>query len=160
MCRLEDYDSLQLLPAHRETLKSELHIWHKHYLPIGKTVLDVGAGCGETAYFYLRHGAERVICIESNPEAIRMLHANFNHDARVLILEATIDSVKVDIEGGEDKMVLETHFIPYFKHLHTFNHSYGISLWKIQKSHIVIPKTLHSMRITIAHALRVLWDSL
>ena len=41
--------------------------WNKYYLPIyvkGLTVLDVGAGEGETAKFFLEQGARKVICIE------------------------------------------------------------------------------------------------
>jgi len=66
MCTLEDFRSLALTEQHRATLEGELDMWHKHYLPIGQTVLDVGAGCGETALFYLKHGAQRVICIEAD----------------------------------------------------------------------------------------------
>jgi hypothetical protein len=44
---------------------SEFDQFEKYYLPPfslkDKTVLDVGACCGETAYFYLQHDAKKVI---------------------------------------------------------------------------------------------------
>lgn len=53
--------------------------WERNYLPIsvkGKIVLDVGAGEGETAKFFLDHGAEKVICIEPDPKAFKLLELN------------------------------------------------------------------------------------
>src|SRR5437867_8291799 len=101
MCKIEDYEHLELDKSHRTTLEQELDGWHTWYLPIGDTVLDLGAGCGETAYFYLRHGARRVVCIESDPAALTLLERNFGNDDRVTIIGAHIDSIKVDIEGSE-----------------------------------------------------------
>lgn len=113
MCELSDYDDLELLPLHRGLLRTELAEWHDYYLPIaeGSTVLDVGAGCGETARFYLMHGAARVIAIESDPAAYRCLLRNFQPlGARVLPIRAEVGKIKIDIEGAEENMDLEVHF--------------------------------------------------
>lgn len=42
----------------------------------GATVLDVGAGCGETAAFYFEKGAKKVICVESDPKCLCLLDFN------------------------------------------------------------------------------------
>jgi FkbM family methyltransferase len=43
----------------------------------GRTVLDIGANIGtETVSFIVRHGAERVIAMEPDPENLRFLRAN------------------------------------------------------------------------------------
>lgn len=56
------------------------HRWKREYLPPwsleGKTVLDVGSGCGETAAFYFEHGASTVIGVE--PDALESLMAAEN----------------------------------------------------------------------------------
>ena len=55
-------------------------LYEKGYLPSfslkGKTVLDVGAGEGETALFYLSKGAKEVICVEPWGPAVEMLKRN------------------------------------------------------------------------------------
>jgi predicted RNA methylase len=135
MCELSDYDNLILLAEYRKAVESELETWHRAYLPVGRAVLDLGAGCGETALFYLKHGAEKVVCIEANPDAIKCLRANFDSDPRVLIVESRIDSIKVDIEGAEEGMVLETHwFNPKLKQTKLWGN--GISLWRLEKTRI------------------------
>ncbi len=110
MCQLSDFLHLELLPKHKNILRKELELWHEAYLPIGKRVLDIGAGCGETAEFYLNHGAEFVVCVEGDPGPLTRLYMNFGRDPRVLIVPMMIDSVKVDIEGSEEGMVYETHW--------------------------------------------------
>ncbi len=112
MCRLSDFDGLKLDDAHRYTLERELDDWHRNYLPVGKIVLDIGAGNGETAQFYLSHGAEHVICIEPNAD---LLYQNFGSDPRITIVPLRVDSIKSDCEGGERNMVIETHFPFYLK---------------------------------------------
>jgi tRNA G37 N-methylase Trm5 len=99
----------------------EWNQWEKYYLPEfsldGKTVLDVGAGCGETAYFYFLHGAKRVIAIEMDPIHLGLLKRNseldcLNNETRELriiprpfeledLTREKFDFVKLDIEGGE-----------------------------------------------------------
>lgn len=126
MCELADFDDLLLTPYSRRLLEAELESWHTSYLPVHGTVLDVGAGCGETARFYLLHGAEQVIAIESYPPAFARLLANFRDDHRVLPLHAYVDKVKVDIEGAEEGMDISVHF-PYEWEILT-KHSDGIDI--------------------------------
>lgn len=58
-------------------LATEWKIWEKYYLPpfplYGKTILDVGAGCGETAFFYILYGAKKIIAIEPDVKALKCL---------------------------------------------------------------------------------------
>jgi hypothetical protein len=104
-----------------------------YYLPLngvkGKLILDVGGGCGETAKFFLEHGAFRVDIIESNEKCREFLDYNSEyHNIRAWIKKFDIrdiyydyyDLIKLDIEGYETElipyldefnidMVLETH---------------------------------------------------
>jgi len=90
--------------------------WHQLYLPIfslqGRTVLDIGAGCGETAYFFLRNGADKVICVEKEEKPLRLLRRNVEMNgwnAEVhgepfslsMLNDYKFDFMKMDIEGGE-----------------------------------------------------------
>ena len=110
MCELHDFDDMDLLTYHRQVLEGELEQWHRVYLPIkGGTMLDIGAGCGETARFYLLHGAQRVLAIEGDPVAYAKLCKNFRGDLRVFPILATLSDIKIDIEGGEDGMTVEWH---------------------------------------------------
>src|SRR6266540_4032936 len=110
MCDYSDFSNLKMDPPHRKILKDELEQWHRGYLPkdgVAGTVLDVGAGNGETAQFFLNHGAEHVICIEPYSD---LLVQNFGKDDRVTIVPRSVNLVKVDCEGGERNMVIEVHF--------------------------------------------------
>jgi SAM-dependent methyltransferase len=109
MCTIKDYENMHL-GSYRNVLETELESWHEWHLPVTGTVLDIGAGAGETAQFFLLHGAEKVICIEADRDALRMLHENFDKDPRVTIIESRVDRVKSDIEGSEKNAVIETHF--------------------------------------------------
>jgi hypothetical protein len=164
MCTLEDFSQLALTEHHRATLENELELWHRYYLPVGPTVLDVGAGCGETALFYLKHGALRVVCIEGDEKALELLAKNFAHDDRVTIVPAVVDSIKIDIEGGEENLVLESHFPPRFQSLKKLDEN--VTLWKLLRtrpSPLVrlewqLRRTLHTIRISVAHIGRLLID--
>ena len=72
--------TVQLLENYAMTMIREWGIWNKYYLPNfsleGKTVLDVGAGCGETALFYFLNGASKIFAIEPNEEAYKLLLEN------------------------------------------------------------------------------------
>ena len=149
MCNLSDFDSLSMGPIHRSYVENELEMWHVAYLPVGKTVLDLGAGCGETAFFYLNHGADHVICVESDPEAVAHLRRNFEGDSRVTILPVHVDSVKIDIEGSEDGMVLETHFPFRFRSVRQLGPN--VKLWRLEKRWF----SLHNFRIAVAHKIRI-----
>lgn len=93
----------------------ESRAWERVYLPgfslEGKVVLDVGAGCGETAELFFRHGARKVIAIEANPDLKGYLGYNsfmnrWQMDVRMEPfslehMDLEFDFMKVDCEGGE-----------------------------------------------------------
>lgn len=93
--------------------------WLEWYLPPfsleGKTVLDVGAGCGESAAFYIRHGAKKVICIEPDHELLPYLRHNaeimpleiINENFRLNHLDLPHDFMKMDIEGWEAELLAD-----------------------------------------------------
>src|SRR5207249_11634647 len=101
MCKLKDYEQFKMVEPWRGYLEKELESWHRLYLPVKGNIVDMGAGCGETALFYLRHGADRIVCFESHPSALECLKANFGTDPRVTIIPMRIDDWKSDIEGSE-----------------------------------------------------------
>ena len=92
--------------------------WARYYLPIdvtGLTVLDIGAGEGETAKFFLDHGAAKVICIEPDPGAVKVLEENaLNHPGKIEVhakffelsdLSIKHGFMKMDIEGYEESLL-------------------------------------------------------
>jgi len=98
-------------------VERELPSWHKTLLPVSGNVVDMGAGCGETAFFFLQHGAESVTCFEYNPPALECLYANYGADPRVTIIPLKIGKIKCDIEGSEKGAMIETHFPARFRRL-------------------------------------------
>ena len=97
---------------------SEWKEWEKYYLPVdvkGKVVLDVGAGEGETAYFFLRHGAERVVCVEPDKVAYDYLLVNARVHPEMTVLTHPFENrqlevfthalLKMDIEGYEESLL-------------------------------------------------------
>lgn len=105
---------------HATLLFDEWNAWQRLYLPNfslkDKTVLDLGAGCGETAYFFLRYGAKQIFSVEPDPIAFRFLRKNIetNHWNVVPIREpfrieqfelARFDFIKMDIEGSESQLL-------------------------------------------------------
>lgn len=112
--------TLALTPEKAATFIYEMRKWERGYLPPfeleGKTVLDVGAGCGETAYFYFKHGAKKVICVEPSEREMNLLREN----ARSLnwnvvthcepfnlrhLTSHSFDLMKIDCEGCEAKLL-------------------------------------------------------
>jgi SAM-dependent methyltransferase len=100
----------------RDMFLYEYEDWLKHYLPIsmkGLTVLDVGAGEGETARFYLEHGAKKVLCIEPDKACFIRLRENalgrplecFHKRFSVDDLYLPFDFMKMDIEGYEETLL-------------------------------------------------------
>jgi len=99
------------------TYINEHRKWEKDYVPPsglrGKTVLDIGAGCGETAKFFLEHGAAEVIAVEPYDVALRFLRLNaVGRSIRVVpqsfsteMLSLTHQFLKMDIEGYEALMI-------------------------------------------------------
>lgn len=77
----------------------------------GKTVLDVGATCGEVAYWFItQHHAEKVICVESDPASLPFLRENsllmnievVAEDFNLRHLrDFQYDFIKCDVEGYE-----------------------------------------------------------
>ena len=132
MCTLKDFESLELDPYHADLVRKELEMWHVQYLPCGRRVLDIGAGCGETALFYLKHGAEEVVCIEGDSKALAMLQRNFGNDRRVRIIPFMIEHIKIDIDGAEEGMLVETHFPHEFRHLWRDGDS-ETRLWRLSR---------------------------
>jgi len=104
---------------------NELYQFEKYYLPPfslkDKIVLDLGACCGETAYFYIQHGAKQVICVEPDPTRAKLIienKQNLNLNIKLINdfftpkhLELNHDFIKCDIEGNEIEL------IPYAKNL-------------------------------------------
>jgi hypothetical protein len=131
MCNIEDFAQLAMTPDLRENLQYELNMWHKHYLPVTGIVLDIGAGCGETALFYLNHGATHVVCVEGDPRAVECLRQNFGGDNRVTIVPRYISVIKSDIEGWEKGMVLEIHGNLKWKKLADIDRESHVELWKL-----------------------------
>jgi SAM-dependent methyltransferase len=111
---------MKLTPIDFGNMSDEWRIWKECYLPNfrleGKTVLDVGAGPGETALFYLLHGASKVICVEEAARQCAILSDNAKtNDWNVDILngpfkvdmltELRFDFMKMDIEGAEVELL-------------------------------------------------------
>jgi SAM-dependent methyltransferase len=97
----------------------ERQLWEREYIPPsgvdGKIVLDVGAGAGETAKFFLDRGADEVIAVEPNPEAVPLLRRNSENRPITVIdkpfdpsmLQLPHDFLKMDIEGYEMELITE-----------------------------------------------------
>lgn len=77
----------------------------------GKTVLDVGATCGEVAYWYIKkYHAEKVVCVENDPAGLIYLRKN-KALMNIEIVEESFcvrhlekfkcDFIKCDAEGQE-----------------------------------------------------------
>lgn len=129
-----------------ELLATEIKDWKKYYIPPyslkGKTILDAGAGCGETAWLYFKYGAKKVICIEPNPNRFKLIEENArinNWNVELIndylhsedLTSNKFDFAKIDIEGSEfqflDELskipcVVETHTILYPKLYRSPNH--------------------------------------
>jgi len=111
----------------------EWRTWTRCYAPPGfdfhgKTVLDVGAGEGETVELYRLVGAKRFLCVEPDPQRAARLRENvarngweaevFEEPFSLKFLEREFDFLKMDCEGCESALVgkrlafpcvLETH---------------------------------------------------
>jgi hypothetical protein len=89
--------------------------WHRYYkFPSSlknKTLLDVGAGCGETIFFYALKGCRNFIAVEPNIQCANLLRKNaknnslnvkvYNDIFREKHLNENFDFIKCDCEGGE-----------------------------------------------------------
>jgi len=85
-----------------------------------KTVLDLGADYGSTAYYFLKRGARKVVAVEGDKTFASKLKRNYGGDGRVvcvqkwigcpadfeeLIRKFPLDLAKVDVEGAEKHLV-------------------------------------------------------
>jgi hypothetical protein len=88
----------------------------RYYLPISVenlTILDEGAGEGETAKFFLDHGARNVICVEPDLSSFRRLVENAKDKPMVCLnkkfelddLKLDFDFMKMNIEGYEEALL-------------------------------------------------------
>ncbi|MCW4003530.1 MAG: hypothetical protein NWE95_06425 [Candidatus Bathyarchaeota archaeon] len=96
----------------------ERDLWDIRYQPVplkDKTVLDIGAGEGETAKFFLEHGAKKVICIEPDEQAFNLLSQNAKNHPQIVPIRKKFELndlkthdfqfLKVDIEGYEEALL-------------------------------------------------------
>lgn len=97
----------------------------------GKTVMDIGACCGESAAIFYEAGAKKVIAIEIDPERIECLEFNRRNrgwDMDVIteyasprhIQEANPDFIKCDIEGYEMDLIDELPKYPCIVEVHNY----------------------------------------
>jgi hypothetical protein len=104
-------------PIRASMYYNEVSSWQAYYLPVdvkGKTVLDVDAGEGESAKFFLEHGAKKVVCIEPDSASYRNLLKNtkrfkgieaLNEYFSLQHLTIPHDFLKMDIEGYEEALL-------------------------------------------------------
>jgi hypothetical protein len=110
--------SIKITPYYFNVLFGEWLDWNRYYLPFslkGATILDVGAGCGETALFYFLHGAKRVVCVEPDPRLAEIIGENIQANgwnAEVLprqfdldLFRLEFDFMKMDCEGCESRLL-------------------------------------------------------
>lgn len=110
---------LKLLKRYMGFVVCEWSMWKEHYLPSfsprNKTILDVGAGCGETAFFFFSEGAQKVIAVEPSAEAASCLRENAIRNGwnieivpepfSLSHLSIPHDYLKVDCHGCESLML-------------------------------------------------------
>lgn len=131
--RIEGKIELELTPSAWTTVFSEWVYWKHHYtefMPANtQTVLDVGAGCGETALLYFLNGVNRVICIEPDAERARLLekNASTNHWNISITREKfdpgfleqlDFDFMKMDCEGCESQLLKANKLPPCVIEVH------------------------------------------
>lgn len=99
--------------AREDYSKDELEIWEKYYPKgKGKYIVDIGSDKESMKFFY-GHGAKKVYCIGDY----------FNS-------HVSDGGIKIDIEGAERGMIIETHYKnPKLVLLHEFEN--GVKLWRL-----------------------------
>lgn len=121
---------------HFMCLTNEYPRWRRFYKPPiahNEVILDAGAGCGETAYFFFSLGAKKVIAIEPDETRYARLLRNIKvNDWNCVAINDVLrpemitgdrfqfDFAKVDIEGAEIDL-LGFDLPPSVIEVHTFN---------------------------------------
>jgi hypothetical protein len=82
-----------------------------------KTILDIGAGCGETILYFALKGCRNFVAVEPNTRCANLLRKNaeknglnvkvYNDIFRKSHLEEKCDFIKCDCEGGESILLEE-----------------------------------------------------
>ena len=117
--------TVKLHPEYFHIIFHEWPEWKMYHLPPfslkGATVLNIGAGCGETALFYFIHGVKRVICVEQVPELATIISGNlrankwnaevYGSPFGIEMLNLSFDFMKMDCEGCEARL-LEADLLP------------------------------------------------
>ena len=133
---MPDLGDWSFSPDFEKLYYKELPMWRKLYTPpfslVDKTVLNVGAGCGETAKFFLEElGAKEVIAVEMEPKALKYLIQNAErHPITVINKPFSIDMLTInhnfmemDIEGYEGVLleddILKNYHTPCVIEVHT-----------------------------------------
>ena len=133
---------IETTPSAKMNYLKEMKEWESEYLPKGgvegKTVLDVGAGCGETALFFFNHGAKKVICIEPDPQKQRMILRNaqkLKWDVEIVCrgfrlsdMDRAFDFAKIDCEGCEAALLSLPCLPPLSMEIHGKNLAKSFSI--------------------------------
>ncbi len=104
-----------LTPEYATVFIREFTEWDKHYgLPSSakdKTILDVGAGCGEPIFYYVLKGCRSFIAVEPDKTCANLLRQNaeenklnvkiYNEALKKDHLGENYGFMKCDCEGGE-----------------------------------------------------------
>jgi len=119
-----EFDGWRFLYDYGVMYLRERKYWNYYISPTGirgKVIVDVGGGCGETAKFFIEHGASKVIVIESNPICKPYLEYNSKHHPELgyyminfhpsQLNHIAYDLLKLDIEG------YELELLPYLKYI-------------------------------------------
>ena len=100
-----------LILRNKDNYAQELGIWEKYY-PKGDYIVDIGA-TKESVDFFREHGAKRVYKI-----------GDFYG------FHVSNGGIKIDIEGSERGMIIETHYAnPKLVLLHEYEN--GVKLWRL-----------------------------
>ena len=98
---------------------SEWSLWNDYYIPpsgiVGKTILEVGAGCGESAALLFEKGAKRAVCVERSSEEVAYLRENVKANGwnveivptafNLSLLTDEFNLVRMDCEGCEAELL-------------------------------------------------------
>lgn len=119
-------------PKYATIVVTEFADWDTHYCPPfslkNRTVIDVGAGCGETIMYYALKGCRNFIAIEPNPCYADLLMKNSERNCltvkvhndifRKEHLEEQFDFMKCDCEGGESILLQQEKCKPVSLEVH------------------------------------------